>query len=203
MSDSLIGKLHATALQLAELFGAEDKARDLIQETVDLLDKESSFNKIIRDSSAIETIENLHILAAIWLALGSDHPAIRVLTIESDATEVQIETDLGAALWVEAQKRHPPIVARSIAKRFIFTPESCSGQSISEKTGKPGASIPLEAFISSVRCNVIFLSYIDAALGDQESVEGLRSLLELIIIHHIFPIGFTDGGRTVVVARMM
>ncbi|MBU0625492.1 hypothetical protein KKF05_04075 [Patescibacteria group bacterium] len=202
MHDSIIEKLHATALQLAELFGVEDKARDLIQDTLDLLNEESSFNQIVRNLSATETIEDLHILAAIWLALGSNHPAIRVFTIELDATGVQIETDLGRALWAEAKKRHPPIVVKSTTKRLLFTPESCSTQPVSEKPGEQEVDISLQAFISSARCNVIFLSFIDAALGDQESVEGLRSLLELIVSHHIFPIGFTDGDRTVIVVRM-
>jgi hypothetical protein len=196
-----IKQLHLQASRLANMFSVKEEATELLQELTDLLNDRRVLVDDTDMLSADQNMDQLRILGAIWLALGEDHPVQRITFFaESEAYRTKVKIDFGTILWEQACKRYPKVIASGMKKHAAYTPESLTEQPIGANGVR--TAVPLQAFLSAMRCNLVFIAFIDAGLGNHEMLDRLRPLLEMVLWHRIFPIGFTDNERVVLIPRL-
>ncbi len=196
MSDSLLERLKEIAIGIAELFNVEDDAEDLIDEVIEIIDEAGGISGGWKMPEQ-QDLDSKQLLSALYRVLGKDHPVMAVMQYqESSAHAIRIESTLGDELWKAAAKKYPPKLLQAMQSGRPFTPESLGAP---PKKSKIQAPIPPGPWLSSVFTNVVFLSFCDAAIGDRDAFQEREPLLRLVVQEGIFPIGFTNGGRIVVV----
>ncbi len=199
MRDSLIQQLIDMAEGISEIFGASDHSSVLIHETLDFIEQ----SMVVGESGhwslpKMNEVKSTDVLHALWSVLGEEHPVEAVLQYaESSASALRFETDLGTELWAAAAMEYPEELLIALSDGEPFTPESFGAPAVID--GSPRTPEHMTALLGSAFCNVVFLSFCDAALGNEIGVEARRPLLKLLIQNFVFPIGFTHGGRTILV----
>jgi len=200
MRDPLVETLYGIASSITKFFGTEDEAHEPLRELMELLDEADISNQhgwTLPDSAEVT---NFEVLGAVWLALGMDHPAGRLLVFpESASGSVVVEEDFSVELWRQAQTKYSRLLLSAMDASDEFSPESLFDGTVGDPDTGERTAVPVSTFMAAAFCNVAYLALADAALGDRDGVEAKRPLLELMIRRNVYIIGFADEGRTVLV----
>ncbi|MFH1048014.1 MAG: hypothetical protein V1738_06990 [Patescibacteria group bacterium] len=200
MNNQHIERIVRHARSIASILKNEDEAIPLIEEVEAILDAvpNAEFHGAWQ-LPKFGTVSSAEVLGAIKSAFGKDCKAKGILQYsEATARAISLESALGTVLWEKTCRDYPPELLSLISDQEPFSPERM-GASERGESAKSCAPVPLRAFIGSAYCSVIFLTIIAAATGRRDSLEAVIPLFKLMLIEKIIPIGFNNGGRTVLV----